>query len=107
MNLKSKYLGLKIHNPRYQPRSNRRRVTDGLSGLMKTSIDPIPVMYPHHHQLTKDRVPQSFHVGQTEFFRHPTVVGPKLVISITLRKGVVVPMELSLDQSIVLLSRKD
>ena len=46
-------------------------------------------------------------VGQTEFFRHPTIIGPKLVILVTLRKGVVVPSELSLDRSVVLLSRQD
>ena len=76
---------------------------DGLGGLMKTSISPIPIVYPHHHQSTKDGIPQLFHVGQTEFFRSLTVVGPELVVLITLWKGVVIPPKLPLEQSVVLL----
>ena len=103
MNLKSKYLGLKVHDLRYQPGGNHRRVTDGLGGSMKTSIGPIPIVYPHHHQCMKDRIPQLLHVGQTEFFGCLTVVGPELVILVTLRKGIVVPPKLPLDRSVVLL----
>ena len=105
MNLKSKYLGLRIHDSRYQPRGNRRHITNGLGSLMKMSISPVPIVYPHHHQCMKDGIPQSFHIGQMELFRGLTVVGPELVVLVTLQKGVVVPLKLSLDQGVVLLPR--
>ena len=31
---------------------------------MKMSIGPVPIVYPHHHQSTKDWIPQLFNVGQ-------------------------------------------
>ena len=73
---------------------------------MKMSIGPIPIIYPHHHQHTKDGVPQSFHIGQTEFFGYPTVVGPELVVLVALQKGVIVPLKLPLEWSLVLLPQK-
>ena len=54
------YLGFKVHNLRYQPGRNGGGVLDGSGRLVKTSIDPIPIIYPHHYQSTKDRIPQLF-----------------------------------------------
>ena len=70
---------------------------------MKMSIGPIPIIHPHHHQRTKDRIPQLFYVGQPKLLRHPTVVGPKLVVLVTLRERVVLPSELPLERGVVLL----
>ena len=80
---------------------------DGLGGLMKTSVDPLPIEHPNHDQGAKDWVPQLFHVGQTELFGHPTVVCPKLVVCIQLQECIILPPELPLEWSTVLLPRKD
>ena len=71
---------------------------------MKTSIGPVPIIYPYHHQHMKDGIPQLFHIGEMELFRGTTIVGPELVVLVTLQKGVVIPLELSLDWSMVLFS---
>ena len=38
-----------------------------------------------------------------EFFGRPAVVGPELVVLVTIQKGVVIPAKLPLDWSVVLL----
>ena len=107
MNLKLRYLGFKIQNLRYQPGGNSRRVANGLGSLMKTSVGPLPIKHSNHDQGVKDWVPQLFHVHQTEFFGHLAVVCPKLVIGVQLQEHVILPSELSLDWSMVLLPWKN
>ena len=76
----------------------------GLGRLVKTSVDPIPIVHPHHHQSMKDRVPQLLRVGQTELFGGPTVIGPELVSFVQLEEGVVLPTKLPLKLGMALLS---
>ena len=81
---------------------NSRRVMDGLGGLVKMSIGPVPIVHPHHHQSMKDRVPQLFNVCQAKLFGRLTVIGPKLIILITLGECVILPPELPLELGVVL-----
>ena len=80
---------------------------DGLGSLMKMSIGPLPVKHSDHDQGVKDQVPQLFHVCQMELFGRSTVVCPKLVVGVQLQERVILPSELPLKRSMVLLPWKD